>query len=165
MPGNNITNNPRLPAVISGNLNFGGNPGVAGPALRTISVAQFSGIVYGLIISANISGNVSLRLPTGGGLQLGGNNTYTGDTYLQGGTLAIGNDTALGTGMLSWGSILVAENGPRTIANVISVDVSSTFGGADDLTFTGAANLTGNRTSTVANVTFHSPSPARLAMP
>ena len=150
---NTVTTVPPIPATISGNLNLNGNTGLATPALRTITVAAAAAVPYDLLLTANVSGSESIRILGGGGLLLSGNNTYTGDTYLQAGTLALGSDTALGTGMLSWGSTLLAENGARTIANQISIDAAAvSFTGSDDLTFTGAANLTGARTITTPNM-------------
>ena len=71
------------------------------------------------------------------------------------GILAVGSCTALGNGgTLSIGATLLAENGPQTLANPVSLDNNFTVGGADDLTFTGAANLTGGRTITVTNPIF-----------
>src|SRR5205085_2366295 len=48
-------------------------------------------------------------------------------------------------------STVLGENGPRSLANTVSVDGSFTFGGGDDLTLTGIANLTGARVITVSN--------------
>ena len=71
-------------------------------APRTFNVGDFPAVPYDLQISATISGGAGVALIKSGtgGLLLTGSNTYQGDTYhTAGGLLAVGSDTALGTGL------------------------------------------------------------------
>src|SRR5262249_23573056 len=128
----NVTGGFATTATISGNLNLGTG------APRTIDVADQASLPYELVITANINGGAGIHLlkTNSGGLLLSGNNPYPGDTFLQAGTLAVGSDTALGTGLLSVNGTLVAESGAHTLANAVSLDGTVTFGGGSDLTFT-----------------------------
>src|SRR5262249_32796067 len=59
-----ITNPPPAPATISGNLNLNANTSIAPPALRSITVAPpavATALPYVLLLTANISGNASIR--------------------------------------------------------------------------------------------------------
>ncbi|HEY5314876.1 MAG TPA: autotransporter-associated beta strand repeat-containing protein, partial [Pirellulales bacterium] len=142
-------NNIQSPGTISGNLNLGS-------AARTFTINHFSGLPYDLIISANISGaaGVDLNKAGTGNLLLSGNNTYAGQTFVAAGEIAVGSNSALGTGSLylSGGSLL-ADSGPQTISNQTFVS-SFTLAGVNALTFSGPANLTGNATITVTNAMF-----------
>ena len=66
------------------------------------------------------------------------------------GKVAIGSDTAFGTGSLVLdGATIQSSGGNHSVANSISVTASTTFSPANDLTFNGNASLTGNRTFSV----------------
>jgi fibronectin-binding autotransporter adhesin len=84
---------------------------------------------------------------------LSGANTYAGTTTLSAGTLLAGNDAAFGTGTLVLaGGTVGASDGPRSLANAVSVTGNAAVGGAEDLTFTGAVSQTGgNRALTFTN--------------
>jgi fibronectin-binding autotransporter adhesin len=89
-----------------------------------------------------------------GTLTLNSANTYTGTTNLNGGTLALGNNAALGTGGLTLNAtvspiVRSADATARTIANNITLSLGATFGsiGTGDLLFTGTVT-TGSATST-----------------
>jgi fibronectin-binding autotransporter adhesin len=142
-----INNTTIQSATISGMLNLGSSS-------RTFSVAHFAGDATDLIISATISGAAGIDLnKTGTGtLLLTGNNTYAGRTYLTAGTLAIGSDSALGTGTLfmSAGSIQAYASG-HIITNTVFVSGTMTVSGANPLTFSGAVNLTAATTISVTN--------------
>ncbi len=120
----------------------------------------------GSALSGVISGAGSLAVTDtvgGGALTLTGNNTYTGGTDLQGGTLNLGNNNALGTGNLTLedGTTLQAGINGLAVTNTISLNGTDTYdsngnnstlsgviGGTGSLTQTGTGtlNLTGNNT-------------------
>lgn len=89
-----------------------------------------------------------------GTLVLSGANTFSGGFTMNAGTLAIGNNSALGSGLVTlWGSsTLRAEGGARTVANSMEIPGTITFGGTNPLTLSGAMVLTnGTRTFTFIN--------------
>ena len=131
----------------------------AGSLLKNINVgdSQLQNIATDLDISAKIAGGagVALRKDGAGTLRLSGDNlaTLASPIIHNGGLLEIGHNNALGTGLFSHqadGAAIVGVNGPRTIANNISLDNHPTFLGTD-LTFTGNVTLTGNRTLRTMN--------------
>ena len=97
----------------------------------------------------------SLTKSGSGKLTLNAENTFT-SSRLEGGTLAVGNNAALGTGTFTvTGGTLAARLLPRTLANEITLQSDLTLGTATesaDLTLSGAVNLAGgNRALTVAS--------------
>jgi autotransporter-associated beta strand protein len=107
--------------------------------------------------SGQLSGAGSFIRQTSGGITLlSGPNTHSGGTSLTSGTLQLGHNSAAGTGILTLGSAtLVAQGGPRVLANAITLAGTTTFATGNDLEFSGAATLTGNRTLNVqATTTF-----------
>ncbi|CAB3866580.1 hypothetical protein LMG3410_02572 [Achromobacter aegrifaciens] len=106
-------------------------------------------------INAPLVGSGTLAKLDAGTLVLNASNGYTGGTALNGGTLVLGNDKALGNGLLTAanGTTLdsntavtvrnkVALNGALTIAGSNAMDLNGTVGGAGGLIKNGAANLT-----------------------
>ena len=81
-----------------------------------------------------------------GKLTLNLENAFT-SARLEGGTLAVGNNAALGAGTLTvTGGTLAARLLPRTLANAVSLQGDLALGAADeaaDLTLSGAVNLAG----------------------
>lgn len=105
-------------------------------------------------ISARLAGSTGFTKTGSGTLTLSGNNTYTGGTTLSAGGLALGSDTALGTGALTIGTTgtISATGGSRSLSNSITANSDFTIGGAQDLTLSGAFSLGGgDRTITVDN--------------
>ncbi|MEQ8791942.1 MAG: autotransporter-associated beta strand repeat-containing protein, partial [Pirellulaceae bacterium] len=100
-----------------------------------------------LVVSGGISGGADVHLIKAGGgyLSLLGDNAFLGDFYAAG-FLGIGSDTALGAGDVSLNATVFAEGATRTVANDITLDGTLSVAGTNHLAFTGAANLTGNRT-------------------
>ncbi len=108
----------------------------------------------GNTISCNISGSEALHVG-GPGLVLSGNNTYSGGTTIQSGTIYINSPTALGTGAIiidanttidntSSGSITLTNNNTQTWSG------SFTYGGTKSLNMgTGAITLTASPTITL----------------
>ncbi|WP_313388032.1 autotransporter-associated beta strand repeat-containing protein [Achromobacter aegrifaciens] len=106
-------------------------------------------------INAPLVGSGTLAKLDAGTLVLNASNGYTGGTALNGGTLVLGNDKALGNGLLTAanGTTLdsntavivrnkIALNGALTIAGSNAMDLNGTVGGAGGLIKNGAANLT-----------------------
>ncbi|NJK93207.1 MAG: hypothetical protein HC904_16175 [Blastochloris sp.] len=85
------------------------------------------------------------------------NNTYSGGTTLNQGTLQIGSDAALGTGTLTInGGIIQATGGARTVDERTDINGSFTFSGTNTLSLTrnGVSTVgAGTHTITVENVT------------
>jgi autotransporter-associated beta strand protein len=104
-------------------------------------------------ISALLAGTSTLAKTGTGTLTLSGNNTYSGGTTLTSGTLALGHNSALGTGTLTInGGTIQASGGSRTIANNVTIGSNFTIAGSNALDFTGTINLGGGtRTITVNN--------------
>jgi autotransporter-associated beta strand protein len=104
-----------------------------------------------LDISAAVS-NGALSKGNGGRLLLSGDNTYAGGTTLNAGTLALGHNAALGTGVLDIrGGALQAAGGARTAANLVTISSSFAVSGSDDLEFSGDGSLRTSSTITADN--------------
>jgi autotransporter-associated beta strand protein len=69
-------------------------------------------------------------------------NTHTGITTLRAGTLALGHNSALGTGSLDLrgGAIRSADASLRTISNSVTLSADTTLSGSGHLLFTGPVN-------------------------
>ncbi|QQE12325.1 autotransporter domain-containing protein [Planctomycetota bacterium] len=116
--------------VINNNIALqGGNLNVAGS--------------NGLTLNGDISSTASfeIQVNTTGSLTLGGNNTHTGDTMLNAGTLVMGNDNALGSGALVVASnaALASDDDERSFSNFVLLNTGATLTrrGINDLTITG----------------------------
>ncbi len=135
--------------VQGGNVDLGGNTHGLG-----------SGAGVSALISANLS-NGAVSKSGAGTLTLSGNNTYAGGTTLMinGGTLNVNSNTALGTGTLtlaaSGANTHIIDNtsgSPVTLANnnVISIESNFTFGGSNDLNLgTGAVTAVNNNATKI----------------
>jgi len=78
---------------------------------------------------------------------LSGANTYTGGTTINAGTLVANNNSAFGTGTLSFnGGALSTTVAGTTLANNVTV-TSGTIGGANNLTLSGTVTLNGTLTN------------------
>ena len=110
------------------------------------------------LIHSQLNGTGPIVKNGSGILELTGiNNTYSGATTLNAGTLQIGSDPALGTGTLTInGGILQATGANRTVTNRNNINGSFAFIGTNTLTLnrTGDSTIgTGTHTITVSDVT------------
>jgi autotransporter-associated beta strand protein len=145
------------PVTLLGNFTFAGTSDLtlAGPALltgsQTVTVTSTGLTAFAGGLGETVAGS-KLTKAGSGTLLLSGPGTYTGGVALTAGVLALGNDSALGTGtvVLNAGAVR-ADSGAHTIANPIALLGNITFAGAFDLTFAGPTMLTGTRTLTVTN--------------
>ncbi|MFA5783418.1 MAG: autotransporter domain-containing protein [Phycisphaerae bacterium] len=116
-----------------GNVNLNAN---------TLTVGDASGTTY----SGIISGTGTLAKQGTGALALSGNNTYSGGTTLNQGTIVLEHDNALGTGDLSvtGESILQSNDDARSTANEIGIESGATLtvSGTNNLALTG--DISGN---------------------
>jgi len=123
------------------------NPPIVLGASQSWTVA--SGIT--LAVTGNVSGAAGLTKSDSGTLTLSSANTYTGGTTIAGGTLAISNIGALGSGNIAFGNnstLQVSTTGNLPSANTLSVGSGNSalinFGGSGALSLgTGAITLNG----------------------
>jgi autotransporter-associated beta strand protein len=121
---------------------------VLAPAGQTVTVNSGGTLTVG----AAVSGGSSLTKAGPGTLVLAAANSYAGGTTLMAGTLAAGNNAALGTGTLTLtAGTFTASGSAVSLANPVTLAGSFSIGGSQAVTFTGPATLTGNRTVTVNN--------------
>jgi fibronectin-binding autotransporter adhesin len=134
--GSFFTNSSAITAGISSKLNLGGGA-------RTFTIAD--GAASNDLDITGLVSNGSIIKEGPGTLRLSAANTYAGGTTLNAGTILIGNDAALGTGMLTGGGGTLRPDGAgRTIANLFSG--SLTLDCVFDVTLNNSANLNGNIT-------------------
>lgn len=100
-----------------------------------------------------ISGTGSLLKLGEGTLRLGGTNSYTGSTILTNGTLEIGSNGALGSGLLEifHGTIQATAASTRTISNFVFIAKGFTIGNSGSLIFAGDIDLGTNTTKVITN--------------
>lgn len=124
------TNNP-LGSTLSGTA-------LALGASRTFNIGDSSTATSDLSVSASITGSgFSLTKSGAGTLALSGNNTYSGGTTVNAGTIAANSATALGTGITTINSGATVAVGAFTIGSNFTIN----FGGT--LTGTGASSALG----------------------
>ncbi len=125
--------------------------GIALTTSPTITVSASTLTLNGVVSGAGRA----LTKAGGGTLTLGAANTHDGGTTLSAGTLALGNNAALGTGTLTVsGAATLDVTGARTITNALSIGSSFTFAGTETLTQnTGGIELTTSPTITVSGAT------------
>jgi autotransporter-associated beta strand protein len=139
--------------IVNGNVTDSGNSTISGNLGLGVSMATITVNSLGtLTVSAVVSGAAVLSKAGSGTLVLSAANTYSGGTRLTAGTLSVGNNSALGAGLLTLTSgSLSASGGAVSLANAVTLGGNVTIGGANNLTFTGTVTLTANRTLTVSN--------------
>lgn len=104
----------------------------------------FSGTTLNLANA--VSGAFKLTKSASGTLTLSVANSYSGGTALTGGTIAIGDDAALGSGTFTFSTgttLQSADANARTIANVWALGTTQTFGsaGTGDLTLSNTGSI------------------------
>jgi autotransporter-associated beta strand protein len=113
---------------------------------NTANTITLSGVISGGSSGSNITQN-----GLGGTLALTAANTYSGTTILTAGTLALGNNAALGSGDLSMGGgSLQASTTLTNVTNNFILTAPSTMNGSNSFTMSGTGAL-GANTLTVAN--------------
>ncbi|MBH3428224.1 autotransporter-associated beta strand repeat-containing protein [Pseudomonas alkylphenolica] len=94
-------------------------------------------------IDIAVNGAGTLGKYDSGTLVLNGNNGYTGGTALNGGTLVVGHDNALGTGGLTVADgTTLDSNSAVTLRNAVALNGNLTLAGSHDLTLSGV--ISGN---------------------
>ncbi|HEX4264578.1 MAG TPA: autotransporter-associated beta strand repeat-containing protein, partial [Verrucomicrobiae bacterium] len=162
--GSDVTLAPNNAQLWNGNFIFGGfghnlNLG-AGPVSlpATCFVTVFANT---LTVGGAISGAGGLTKVGAGTLVLSSTSTFSGTMNLTEGTLAIGNDSATGSGQLDFNggfagaTIQSVDGAAHTITNAINFDggagAITIFGGTANLKFTGSANNGTSKTLMVNN--------------
>jgi autotransporter-associated beta strand protein len=143
--------------TLAGDVEFGSGDALEFAGVVTLQGSHALKVENETVISGDIQESEPGAgfLKTGGGkLTLSGVNTFSGGIALEEGTLAIGNDRALGTGPLKvTGGNVEAVGGSRTVANPVRLAGKLAFTGADLLAFTGPLTLDGESALTVGNTT------------
>jgi len=131
-------------------LQAGAN-GIALNASRTITLASGTGIIdtqsYGMTVNGSIGGFGALAKIGSGSLTLSASDSYTGGTTITTGTLAVANNSALGSGTVTLnGGVLATSGGSLvTVANAVQLTTSSGIGlTGGDLTLNGALTSSTN---------------------
>ncbi|MBS0633782.1 MAG: autotransporter-associated beta strand repeat-containing protein [Verrucomicrobia bacterium] len=111
----------------------------------------YSGVISGAgVVHQNTAGGTAI---------LTGNNTFTGGTVLDAGTLSLGHDNAAGTGTLDLSGGTLTSSSSRILANDIAVSGASTIAAANGVNFTFA---TDNFSTTSGGLTLDNTSDAGL---
>jgi fibronectin-binding autotransporter adhesin len=131
-------------ALISGNLNLG-------TGARTVTVSSTNGVMTNNAqISATITGSGGGALTKAGTgtllLSVDNSTTYSGPTTLSAGTIALGNNNALGTGgvTVSAAALMRADGVGITLPNAITMSSSLTISGNQNFSLGGAITVTAN---------------------
>ncbi len=143
------------------------NSGAAGSLTTAGAGVLFASTGANATINAPITGAGSIVKQGGGKITFNGDNSYAGGTALQVGTIAVGNDNALGTGALvmSSNTTLQAAISGITIGNAITtlgngiVDqgpgvftLNGTIDGAGSISAIGSGNLVLNGNNLFTNL-------------
>ncbi len=112
---------------------------------RTIQTDANIASISGIISNSDSGTPASLTKTGGGTLVLANANTLDGGVTVSAGTLGIGDDLALGSGLLTLsGGGVQATDAAHIIANDVRLASSSIVNGANGLTFTGDFTSAGN---------------------
>ncbi|MNO29715.1 Outer membrane protein IcsA autotransporter precursor [compost metagenome] len=173
LAGNNgLTKTGSGTLVLSGQNTYTGTTTISGGTLQ-VGNNTFSGAIVGNVVNnatlafartnlltfnGLVSGSGNLRKRSVGTLILTGDNSYTGGTSLEEGTLRVNHDHALGTGPLAMSTGTTLDFGAsHSLTNAITLAGSTTInvnsglastlhGAISDGTSTGALNKTGDGT-------------------
>ncbi|WP_237712349.1 autotransporter-associated beta strand repeat-containing protein [Pedosphaera parvula] len=153
--GGNVTLLPNNAQVWGGNFTYAGsaynlNLGNGPVSLPSTCIVMVNGNT--LTVGGAISGAGGITKMGPGTLALLSASTFNGGVNIQEGTLAIGSDWALGTGLLNFnGAAIQSVDGTaHTITNAINFGHDTTFGGTGNLKFT--ATPPGNATAKTLTV-------------
>jgi len=92
-----------------------------------------------LTLNGTISGAGGISLAGASGLTLNGASTFTGGFNIGGGTLTVGNDSALGQGGVTVsGASSLDSNKTVNLTNNLNLNAALTIGGSNDLALNGA---------------------------
>ncbi|KPG76260.1 autotransporter-associated beta strand repeat-containing protein [Pseudomonas libanensis] len=149
----------------AGTVTVDGAQGVTGLQFVTDGYNLAGGAAGALTLFNGVGGNTAVRVDPGvtatlgvtlngggtlakldtGTLVLNGANSYTGGTALNGGTLIVGNDSALGSGLLTTANgTTLDSNAAVSLANAVDVNGTLTVGGSNALTLAGSVAGTGS---------------------
>ncbi|WP_313570100.1 autotransporter-associated beta strand repeat-containing protein [Comamonas terrigena] len=132
-----MTNGYHLVAGTNGSLNINNRNGTA------FAVRTDAGVTATLDLP--LTGTGTLNKLDVGTLVLNGNNSYTGGTQLNGGTLVLGSDSALGHGALTTAAgTTLDSNQAVTIINDVAVTGALTLAGSNDLRLNGVVSGSGS---------------------
>lgn len=111
---------------------------------------------YSFTGAGSIQGAGSLSKYGAGMVTMGLNNTYSGGTMVGAGRIRVGNDNALGSGLITFngGDISSDSTSARTLANPVKISIATGFGDATDngpLTFNGMVDFDGNQRTVTVN--------------
>lgn len=111
---------------------------------RSIRVDANTATLSG-VISNSVTGSAAGLSKSGGGtLTLTQANTFDGGVTVTGGTLGIGNNQALGSGVLTVnGGSLVADGAARAVSNNLVLSGAATVSGLNTLALSGVVSSTG----------------------
>lgn len=94
--------------------------------------------ISGSIGDGSGGGKLAISKSGAGTWILSGSNNYSGGTTITAGTLQLGNDNALGTGILTLsGGTVTANGGAHSLGNNVAITTTTTVGGSNNLTFSG----------------------------
>ena len=131
----------------SGALNFGGNVSLGSHTLTL----DGSGTGVTTLSTGTISGTGGIVKNDEGKVVLGAANTYSGGTTLNGGTLTVSNNQALGTGGVVLNGGTLASNASNAVGNILTLQGNA---GLSNITTSGTLTQTGgNFTLTMAGAT------------
>ena len=119
---------------------------------KTFTVADDGTSAVDLTVSGIVSNGAVIK-EGAGTMLLSGTNTYSSGSRAVTGILAIGDNSALGTGALRFdGGNVMASGGARSIFNVVHMEATGgTVSGSNDLAFANNWNLAASSTLTVNN--------------
>jgi autotransporter-associated beta strand protein/T5SS/PEP-CTERM-associated repeat protein len=116
-------------------------------AMSSWNVVPGAGNGIDLDVPAVIFGSGGITKLGLGGVRLSGSNTFTGGVTLSQGTILIGNDSALGTGMLTAnGGALQSDGATHSISNAVNLTGSLIVSGIQNLTLAGVVSGLGGIT-------------------
>jgi autotransporter-associated beta strand protein len=163
----NVTKDGTGDQTLAGNNTYTGNTTVTGGTVTFTgdttalggNIIDNSAVVFNQAADSAfnhvISGTGTLTKQNASNLTLAGNNTYTGDTTVTGGTLTFtGDTTALGGNIIDNSAVVFNQAADSAFNHVISGTGTVTKQNASNLTLAGNNTYTGNTTVTGGIVTF-----------